>query len=94
MTGKRVIELIEEAVAMIICDDNYGLTYPSVEQPDDEAFYNVDTSYTDSDGLEYNYSFKVWEDDKYDINEDNSITLCSSDHGLIDIKLLEIKKLS
>jgi len=93
ITGREAVELIEEAEAVILTDQWQALVYPSIEQ-NGEDFWNVDCSYEDSDGLEYEYSFKIWADDVIEV-KDNQLFLQDGDYtqDYVGIKLLEVKQL-
>lgn len=92
ITGKEAIELIENAAAIIINDANCAVMYPSVEQPDDEEFWNVDLKYADGEGSEYEYSFKIWGDDEIKV-ENNQLFLTESDGRITPILILKVQEL-
>lgn len=92
ITGREAIDLIESAAAIIIMDKNEALTCPSIEQPDDEEFWNVDVSFTDDEGIGHEYGFKIWGDDEIEVR-DNQLMLMESNSGYIPVKILEVKQL-
>jgi hypothetical protein len=92
ITGKEAIELLENASAIIIMDNNSAVTYPLIEQPDNDEFWNVDANYTDEEGLEYEYSFKIWGDDEIEVNN-NQLLLLESNGDVVSVVILEHKKL-
>lgn len=91
ITGKEAIELIEDAAAVIIMDEWMAVTYPSIEQLDDE-FASVDVSY-EVEGQEYEYSFKIWQDDQIEVKDNQLILREDNQQDVVGIKLLQIQQL-
>ena len=91
ITGKEAVELIESAEAVIVMDGNQGICYASVDS-DENDFTNIDITYDDGEN-DWEYSFKIWNDDTVHVDK-NQIFLTDSDtQELIGIKLLTIQNL-
>lgn len=91
ITGKEAVELIEAADAVIIMDDGQAVVYPSVEQPDEDEFWNVDLAY-DYDGQTWEFTFHIWGNDSVEV-ENNQLMLLETNGEITPIKLLKIQEL-
>ncbi len=94
VTGKEAYDLLKEATAYIIMDDNMSVTYgqPNEEDGYEIDEYELDLSYNDSEGQEYQYRF-LWQTDDVIHIENNQLFLAEGDGSFTPIKILEVKQL-
>lgn len=88
MKGIVVAKTIELADAIII--DNNLLIYPSIHE--DGGLYYIDID-TESEGLDYLYSFKFFEDDDIEIKDNKFLLLEENSQEFLTVQILTTVKI-
>lgn len=90
MKGIQVAKILELSDAIIINNDL--LVYCTLSMDEDEELYTLDIN-TESEGLEYQYSIKFWENDDIEIKDNKFLLLDQESNEYITVQILETIKI-